>query len=178
MRACLLASWIFPSGAISPLLFLFHTVTFVPQTTIIMAYFHYEPLATFTGPQDAILSVSFSASGEFISAAGELFHCATRYLFLKDAPSKGYSGVYCWNIQTKEPVLFFKIDEDEEKKVYVASSWVYFEKTSQHVLILGDVDGQVTAWDLEMGDADTKPVSRFSLRSLHVINERLSRYSN
>lgn len=119
----------------------------------------YDKIATFAGPKDAVLSVSFSAFGEYVSAAGELLQCATRGAFLNISFIAGYDGIFCWDVATGEPVLFPNLAGEEEKTEYFACTWIYFAKTSQHVLILGDVDGKISAWDLEPGSGDMKPVS-------------------
>ncbi|KAJ3872010.1 WD40-repeat-containing domain protein [Lentinula edodes] len=90
----------------------------------------YNLFATLGGLRDAVLSVNFSAHGKFISAAG-------------------YNGVIVWDLETSLPVALpiqrFHLEKPEH--VYPASVWIYFNKSSRHVLLLGSLDGQITAWD-------------------------------
>lgn len=65
---------------------------------------------------------------------------------------KGFDGVHCWNLATSAQVLPHNINTDELSQVYPACAWIYFEASSQHVLVLGDAEGQVSAWDLGSSD--------------------------
>ncbi|KAJ3924285.1 MAG: hypothetical protein NXY57DRAFT_858456, partial [Lentinula lateritia] len=87
----------------------------------------YNLFATLGGLRDAVLSVNFSAHGKFISAA------ETHSQFT------GYNGVIVWDIETSLPVALpiQRFHPEKPEHVYPASVWIYFNKSSRHVLLLG-----------------------------------------
>ncbi|KAF5320582.1 hypothetical protein D9758_018147 [Tetrapyrgos nigripes] len=89
----------------------------------------YKKLATLSGPQNAILSVSFSVDGTFVSAAG-------------------YGGVTIWNLETGQAVPTPRLPYApfEKKHVYSSSVWLFFEENEKHVIMFGNMTGQVTVW--------------------------------
>ncbi|TCD61003.1 hypothetical protein EIP91_009173 [Steccherinum ochraceum] len=94
----------------------------------------YELSKTFENIKDCVLSLSFSAFGSFICASG-------------------FNGVSCWNLASMAPIhLPSDLSVDEISRVYPICAWLYFVKTSQHVLLLGTYDGSVVAWDLVSTD--------------------------
>ncbi|KAF5320394.1 hypothetical protein D9758_018867 [Tetrapyrgos nigripes] len=89
----------------------------------------YMKLATLSGPQNAILLVSFSVDGNFVSAAG-------------------YSGVTIWDLKISQtvPTPYLPYEPNGRKNVHCSSAWLFFEAAEKHVFIFGDMAGQVTLW--------------------------------
>ncbi|KAF5334712.1 hypothetical protein D9758_017354 [Tetrapyrgos nigripes] len=89
----------------------------------------YTKFATLSGPQNAILSVSFSVDGDFVAAAG-------------------YSGVTIWDLKTSQavPTPHLPYEPNERKHVHCSSAWLFFEAGEKHVFIFGNMAGQVTLW--------------------------------
>ncbi|KAJ3746903.1 WD40-repeat-containing domain protein [Lentinula raphanica] len=92
----------------------------------------YHPLSRLTGPRDAVLSLAFSAKAKFLSASG-------------------YSGVFIWDLSTSIAVTkhlpHMLFAPQNPKYVITASTWIYFQKTKRHVLILGSMRGDILLWD-------------------------------
>ncbi|KIK50813.1 hypothetical protein GYMLUDRAFT_125164, partial [Collybiopsis luxurians FD-317 M1] len=83
------------------------------------------------GPQDAIMSLAFSAQSRFLAAAGP-------------------GGVVVWNVESLRNVpLTSKHGETElpERTTIPAATWIYFSETACHVLVLGTWDGSLQLWD-------------------------------
>ncbi|KAF5333748.1 hypothetical protein D9758_017913 [Tetrapyrgos nigripes] len=77
----------------------------------------YKKLTTLSGPQNAVLSVSFSIDGTFVSAAGQAV----------PTPHLPYAPF-------------------ERKHVCSSSAWFFFEESEKHVVIFGNMVGQVNVW--------------------------------
>ncbi|KAE9383058.1 WD40 repeat-like protein, partial [Gymnopus androsaceus JB14] len=90
----------------------------------------YEHLSTLQGAQDAVLSVSFSPDGKFVAATG-------------------FNGVCVWDMKTFSSVAlpFTFSPQKTARDVFPISGWLYFKTNSQHVLLLGSLDGDIHAWD-------------------------------
>ncbi|KAJ8089799.1 hypothetical protein PM082_018375 [Marasmius tenuissimus] len=91
----------------------------------------FTPYATFPGLKDAVLSLSFSLGGRFMVATG-------------------YCGVSVWDIENGArvsiPIGFSSPNPMDASRIFTTSQWVFFENGEQHVLLLGGLDGALTAW--------------------------------
>ncbi|KAK7459475.1 hypothetical protein VKT23_009458 [Stygiomarasmius scandens] len=89
----------------------------------------YKNFATLAGPRDAINSVAFAVDGSFVSAAG-------------------YGGVTIWDLESSTVVTapHLPYEPHNAQHMYFSSSWMYFEGTSQHVFIVGNMSGQISLW--------------------------------
>ncbi|KAJ3754450.1 WD40-repeat-containing domain protein [Lentinula raphanica] len=96
-----------------------------------MSNLRYKRYTTFQGLQNAVSSIAISADGKYLVAAG---------LF----------GAAVWNLITFEPLALRTMRSVE--RLCSTSAWLYFDdgsgKTSHHVLILGSLNGQVSALDV------------------------------
>ncbi|KAK7019367.1 hypothetical protein VNI00_018111 [Paramarasmius palmivorus] len=89
----------------------------------------YKAVKTLSGVQNAVLSLSFSTGGLFLAAAG-------------------LDGLTVWDLRTLTQTLIpekYNSPKDPNWKVSVLS-WIFFEKGSRHVLLLGGMKGDLTAW--------------------------------
>ncbi|KAF5340146.1 hypothetical protein D9758_016861 [Tetrapyrgos nigripes] len=87
----------------------------------------YTKFATLSGPQNAILSVSFSVDGDFVAAA---------------------AVVTIWDLKTSQavPTPHLPYEPNERKHIHCSSAWLFFEAGEKHVFIFGNMAGQVTLW--------------------------------
>ncbi|KAF5320039.1 hypothetical protein D9758_018326 [Tetrapyrgos nigripes] len=78
---------------------------------------------------NAVLLVSFSIDGTFVSAAG-------------------YGGITIWDLKTGQAVStpHLPYAPFEKKHVYSSSVSLFFEESEKHVVIFGNMAGQVTVW--------------------------------
>ncbi|THV00404.1 hypothetical protein K435DRAFT_657160 [Dendrothele bispora CBS 962.96] len=95
---------------------------------------NYKKLATLTGPRDAIASVAFSVDS--------LTH---RYT--------GYGGITIWDLASSAVVTtpHLPYEPHNAQHVYSSSTWMYFEGTSQHVFIVGNMSGEISLWYFDKG---------------------------
>ncbi|KAI5895828.1 WD40 repeat-like protein [Schizophyllum commune H4-8] len=94
----------------------------------------YTEVASFPGHQDAVLSLSFSASGRFLAATG-------------------YSGVCVWDVIRKQRVAIpAPPSTPTTRHIYTRSAWLYFESTGLDVLVLGSQRGDVVLWQWNADD--------------------------
>ncbi|KAH8096976.1 WD40-repeat-containing domain protein [Cristinia sonorae] len=93
----------------------------------------YRLFRQFTTTRDAVVMVRFSAFGDFLCACG-------------------YNGVACWDVATSRPVSAPLGYAPKPSHVYPACAWLYFEETSRHLLLLGNMKGRISAWDLSKHD--------------------------
>ncbi|EEB87613.1 hypothetical protein MPER_14986, partial [Moniliophthora perniciosa FA553] len=103
----------------------------------------YWAYATLEGGHDAMLSLSFSVKSKFLAGTGS-------YLQDDDGSpnSAGFDGVTVWEMKRMKVVGIPRqyISPEENKYKVSTSAWVFFEKTSRHVLLLGGFCGDITAW--------------------------------
>ncbi|KAJ3725347.1 WD40-repeat-containing domain protein [Lentinula raphanica] len=108
------------------------------QTTLqTMSNLHYKRYTTFEGLQNAVSSIAISADGKYLAAVG---------LF----------GAAVWNLTTFESLTLPTLRP--VTRLYSTSAWLYFDNgcgtTSRHVLILGSLNGQISALDVNEEDMD------------------------
>ncbi|KAL0569285.1 hypothetical protein V5O48_012687 [Marasmius crinis-equi] len=95
----------------------------------------YYPRATFTGPKDVVLSVSFSVNSEYLACAG-------------------YTGVSVWEIETGKLITVpskYATTKDP-KYMQSASTWVYFEGVGKHMVLLGGMKGDLVSLAIRTAD--------------------------
>ncbi|KAJ3816487.1 hypothetical protein F5880DRAFT_1619271 [Lentinula raphanica] len=81
----------------------------------------------------------------------------------------GFFGAFVWDLQASQP-LRTPIDSFESsiETKFVTSAWLDFKtdiKTPRHVLVLGSLDGQIVAWDLNEGEEQLQCTRLPALRS-------------
>ncbi|KIK50921.1 hypothetical protein GYMLUDRAFT_182088 [Collybiopsis luxurians FD-317 M1] len=113
----------------------------------------YKPIAILPGPQDAVISLAFSAKAQFLAATG-------------------YSGIYIWELSaTSSPsvakILYMLFAPQNPRYIITCSAWAYFHKSNLYVLLLGSMQGNVILWNW----SDTTKVSNrcSSLRLLYRV---------
>ncbi|KAJ3709852.1 hypothetical protein C8R42DRAFT_729801 [Lentinula raphanica] len=125
-----------------------------PQTMLqTMSDLRYKRYATFEGLQNAIASIAISADGKYLGAAG---------LF----------GAAVWNLTTSEPLNMPTLRAVE--RLCSTSAWLYFDNergtTSRYVLILGSLNGQVSALDVNEEEMELQaarlPASRSTVQQV------------
>ncbi|KAJ3723893.1 WD40-repeat-containing domain protein [Lentinula raphanica] len=99
----------------------------------------FQRMATLPGPQDSVHAIAFSADAKYLAAVG------------KSWPF----GIIAWDLRAlthlKTPTKRCKT------RKYLTCAWLEFKTdstNSQHVLVLGSLDGQITAWDLNEEDKE------------------------
>ncbi|KAK7032098.1 hypothetical protein VNI00_013477 [Paramarasmius palmivorus] len=124
----------------------------------------YRLAATICGPQDSVSSLAFSEKCEFLAAGGK-------------------DGLRVWNVATTHPIPVppkFVSPTYDSYKVGVCT-WVFFESTSRHVLLLGTLDGDLIAWQYNgtkvafenLGTANPKTTVK-PVASMHVSDPNIS----
>ncbi|KAI5895816.1 WD40 repeat-like protein [Schizophyllum commune H4-8] len=114
----------------------------------------YTEVASFPGHQDAVLSLSFSASGRFLAATG-------------------YSGVCVWDVIRKQRVAIpAPPSTPTTRHIYTRSAWLYFESTGLDVLVLGSQRGDVVLWqwDADDGVFNTGASGRHSAEDTQILS--------
>ncbi|KAK7029486.1 hypothetical protein VNI00_014519 [Paramarasmius palmivorus] len=89
----------------------------------------YKLVSTFSGPQNAILSLSFSTDGNFLAATG-------------------LDGITIWDLRTmtQTPIPERYLSPEASEDMVSVSTWAFFERTSRHVLFFGCLLGDIIAW--------------------------------
>ncbi|KAJ8089189.1 hypothetical protein PM082_014437 [Marasmius tenuissimus] len=91
----------------------------------------YHLHATLVGLRDAVLSLSISVQAKFIIVTG-------------------YGGVSIWSTDTLNPVAittpYVCPGTSEPKFLISVSKWLFFEQSSRHVLLLGAISSDISAW--------------------------------
>lgn len=68
----------------------------------------------------------------------------------------GYSGVAIWDLSGEIPVQVsvpqFPYAPQVPGNVITTSTWLYFTKTSRHVLALGSLAGDFILWQWDQGE--------------------------
>ncbi|KAL1749809.1 WD40-repeat-containing domain protein [Schizophyllum commune] len=98
----------------------------------------YREFATLSGPQDGLLSLSFSPNGKFIVATG-------------------YGGVCIWDVGLQQRVSIPAPPSVlTVKHVYTRSAWLFYEATGLYVLVLGSQRGDIVLWQWNASDGAFK----------------------
>ncbi|KAJ3840927.1 WD40-repeat-containing domain protein, partial [Lentinula raphanica] len=97
----------------------------------------FERLATLSGPQHPIHAIAFSADAKYLAAVG-------------------FFGIIVWDLPASED-LKTPIERFEARKEhkFTTTTWLRFKtdvEISRHVLVVGSLDGQITALDLHEED--------------------------
>ncbi|KAJ3754202.1 hypothetical protein EV361DRAFT_797448 [Lentinula raphanica] len=123
-----------------------------------MTDLRYKYYTTFESVQGAVTSLSISADGKYLAATGE-WQCHTW-----STNSIGVFGAAVWDLNSL--TLPGVRARDEEKRLFSTSAWLCFDDgsgdTFRYVLILGCLNGDVTALDLneeEMLQANRLPIA-------------------
>ncbi|KAJ3752664.1 WD40-repeat-containing domain protein [Lentinula raphanica] len=110
----------------------------------------FERLATLSGPQHSINAIAFSADAKYLAAVGKSCLVVCWY------NAVWFFGVIVWDLRAsadlKTPIERFEARKEHK---FTTSTWLQFKtdvEFSRHVLVIGSLDGQITALDLHEGD--------------------------
>lgn len=106
--------------------------------------------------RNAVLSISFSAQAKFVAATGKSLSVMHYEVFFLKISSLGYSGIAIWDLSGELPVQVsvpqFPYVPQVPGNVITTSTWLYFTKTSRHVLALGSLAGDSILWQWDQGE--------------------------
>jgi WD40 repeat protein len=105
----------------------------------------YELHTILQGASDSVQSLAFSVHGKFLAAIGKYLSSLVMLQLLK-LVCLGRGGVSVWSLDNFQAIAFSS--KTPMHRVYSSMAWLYFEQTSQHVLILGTIDGEMELWNL------------------------------
>ncbi|KAK7452211.1 hypothetical protein VKT23_012316 [Stygiomarasmius scandens] len=116
----------------------------------------YKKLTTLSGPRNAVQSVSFSADGSFVAAVG-------------------YGGVTIWDLKTSETVTtpHLPYEPKDAKHVYSSSAWLYFEGIDKHVLVVGNMAGEMFTFRAS-GSQIVDDGRTHQVMSMHVLEPKVT----
>lgn len=103
-----------------------------------------------------------------------IFHILLAQLILINSMfHSGYGGVTIWDVKSSTPVPspHLPYNHQNPKHTYSASIWLYFEGIDKHVLVVGNMAGEIFLWTW---DRTQKVCSYFILVTLYLTVSRPS----
>lgn len=112
----------------------------------------YYPFLTLSGIPNGILSVSFSANGQFLAATSMSFMSSILSI-LSWINFSGYGTIRIWDLSLSPPATVptpnltnLPESDKDPKYIFTSSTWLFFQKTNSHLLVFGTLRGDIHFW--------------------------------